>query len=204
MGQVKGNPIPSYQNQAYENLYPSSNVGMDYHNSTKPIMVDSDLRPAEGILSYGSFSDSTTQSASLANTEYSVKLNTTEGTNGFVLENNTNGFPTRIKALKTGIYNLQFSAQMENTANTNIDFNIWLSYTGSNVANSNGHISLTKVSGQYANLIAGWNYVLPIQAMDFVELKWMCTDTTGIMFASASNGYRPETPSIAVTLTQVG
>jgi hypothetical protein len=204
MGQQKGNPTPSYQNQAYINLYGQKSHAPEKSNMTTPVMIDVDYRPAQAILSYGSFTDSTTQSASLANTPYSMKLNTIEGANGFTIENDNSGFPTRIKALRTGVYNLQYSAQLENTANTNIDFNIWLSYTGSNVSNSNGHVSLTKVSGQFANLVSSWNYVIPIQQMDYVELKWMCNDTSGQIFASGSNGSRPATPSVIATITQVG
>jgi hypothetical protein len=204
MGQQKGNPIPSYQNQGYEVLRPNKDRSQEKTNMVTPLMIDIDYRPAQSILSYGSFSDSTIQSASLANTPYSMKLNTFESANGFKIENDSNGFPTRIKALKTGVYNLQFSAQLENTANTNIDFNIWLQYTGSNVANSNGHVSLTKVSGQFSNLIPSWNYVIPIQQLDYVELKWMCNNTSGQIFASGSNGVRPATPSVIATITQVG
>ena len=206
MGQVKGNPAldRSYQNQAYMNLNPTHLNSTDYANATKPVMVDADVRPAEGILSWGSFCDITTQSASLANTAYSMKLNTIDGASGFTIENDDLGFPTRIKALKTGVYNLQFSAQVENIANTNIDVNIWLAYTGSNLPRSNGHVSLTKVAGQFANLVASWNYVLPIQQMDYVELKWSSTANTARMFYSGSNGILPETPSVIATVTQVG
>ena len=174
------------------------------HNETKPIMVDVDVRPAEGILSWGSFCDTTTQSASLANTAYPIKFNTIEGANGFTIENNSNGFPTRIKALRTGVYNLQFSAQLENTANTNIDVNISLAYTGSAVPRSNGHVSITKVAGEMGNHIAAWNYVLPIQQLDYVELKWSSTANTARIFYSGSNGIHPETPSVIATITQVG
>ncbi len=204
MGQQKGNPTPSYQNQAYINLYGQKSHAPEKSNMTTPVMIDVDYRPAQALLSYGSFTDSTTQSASLANTPYSMKFNTIEGASGFTIENDNSGFPTRIKALRTGVYNLQYSAQLENTANTNIDFNIWLNYTGSNVANTNGHVSLTKVSGQFANIVSSWNYVIPIQQLDYVELKWMCNNTSGQIFASGSNGSRPATPSVIATITQVG
>jgi hypothetical protein len=193
MGQVKGN---------------NSNR-IDNKSATKCIMVDVDERPAEGILSWGAFSDSTTQSASLAYTPYSMKLSHTEGANGFTIENDSNGFPTRIKALKTGVYNLQFSAQLSNTANTNISYHIWLAYTGSMVKRSNTEVSLTKVSGQNGRQVASWNFVQPIQQLDYVELKWSCDSTTGQILASGSfdNGdgwIFPTIPSVIATVTQVG
>ena len=40
MGQQKGNPIPSYQNQAYEALYPNTNARENRDYGTKPVMID--------------------------------------------------------------------------------------------------------------------------------------------------------------------
>jgi hypothetical protein len=40
MGQQKGNPIPSYQNQAYEALYPNTYARENRDYGTKPVMID--------------------------------------------------------------------------------------------------------------------------------------------------------------------
>jgi hypothetical protein len=40
MGQQKGNPIPSYQNQAYETLRPNTNARANRDMGTKPVMID--------------------------------------------------------------------------------------------------------------------------------------------------------------------
>ena len=40
MGQQKGNPIPSYQNQAYETLRPNTNARENRNYGTKPVMID--------------------------------------------------------------------------------------------------------------------------------------------------------------------
>jgi hypothetical protein len=66
MGQHKGN---------------TNNI--DKFNAVKPVMIDADVRPAEAILSFGSFCDTETQSASLAYAPYSMKLRHTECANGF-------------------------------------------------------------------------------------------------------------------------
>jgi hypothetical protein len=148
---------------------------------------------------YGAFSDTTIQSAS-ANTAYSMRLNTTDKANGFSVANGS-----RITAANKGVYNLQFSAQLRNTANTNITFDIWLAYTGSNYANSNTEIDVTKVPGSNGKMVAAWNFVLPIEANDYVELKWSCNDSTGQLFATSSvtAPVRPAVPSVIATITQV-
>ena len=212
MGQQKGNPTPSVQNQAYTTLYGKKPRTTERSNMVNNVSVDIDQRPAQALLSYGSFYDTETQSASLSAGVYSMKLNRTDSAKGFVMENDTNGFPTRIKALQTGVYNLQFSAQLANTANTNIDFAIWLAYTGSNVPNSTTQVSLTKQSGQFDRKVAAWNFITPIQANDYVELKWATNSTTGQLLASGSNhgplggsGWIfPAIPSVIATITQVG
>ena len=40
MGQKKGNPTPSYQNQTYEALYPNTNARENRDMGTKPVMID--------------------------------------------------------------------------------------------------------------------------------------------------------------------
>lgn len=152
------------------------------------------------LFNYGQFSDTTTQSGS-ADTAYTMKINTTDFAHNVSITN-----AGRITPANTGIYNLQFSAQLTNTANTNIEFDIWLAYTGSNVANSNTNISISKVAGSLGRAVAAWNWMLPIQANDYVEIKWSCNAATGQIFAtgSASNPTRPAIPSVIATLTQIG
>jgi hypothetical protein len=152
------------------------------------------------LFNYGQFSDTTTQSGS-ANTAYAKKLNTIDFAHNVTIENGT-----RIKVANTGIYNLQFSSQLANTANTNITFDIWLAYTGSNVANSNTQIDCSKSAGQLGRVVAAWNFMLPIQSNDYVELMWSCNADTGQLAAlgTQSNPNRPAIPSVIATLTQVG
>lgn len=152
------------------------------------------------LFNYGQFSDTTTQSGS-ADTAYSMKLNTTDFAHEVSI---TNG--SRITVANTGIYNLQFSAQLQNTDNTTIDFDIWLSYTGSNVANSNTNLTLTKVAGSLGRSVAAWNWMLPIKANDYIEIKWSCNASTGQILAQDTqiNPTRPAIPSVIATLTQVG
>lgn len=152
------------------------------------------------LFNYGQFSDTTTQSGS-ADTAYSMKINTTDFAHEVSI---TNG--TRITPSNTGVYNLQFSAQLGNSANTNITFDIWLSYTGSNVPNSNTQIDVNKSAGQLGRAVAAWNWMLPIKANDYVEIKWSCNASTGQIVAAPTqiNPTRPEIPSVIATLTQVG
>jgi hypothetical protein len=151
------------------------------------------------LFNYGQFSDTTTQSGS-ANTAYSMKFNTTD----FAL-NTRIVSQSRITVDNTGLYDLQFSAQLGNTANTIIDFDIWFAYTGSNIAHSNTNVTLNKVAGSNGRLVAAWNFATPIQAGDYIEIKWSCDAATGQIQSaqSSSTPTRPAIPSVIATLTQI-
>ena len=49
MGQKKGNPTPSYQNQAYETLRPNTGARENRNYGTKPVMVDDTISNTEAF-----------------------------------------------------------------------------------------------------------------------------------------------------------
>ena len=49
MGQQKGNPIPSYQDQAYEALRPNTNARENRNYGTKPVMIDDTISNVEAF-----------------------------------------------------------------------------------------------------------------------------------------------------------
>ena len=53
MGQQKGNPTPSYQNQAYETLRPNTGARVNRDYGTKPVMID-DTKTLNELIDSGS------------------------------------------------------------------------------------------------------------------------------------------------------
>jgi hypothetical protein len=152
------------------------------------------------LFNYGQFSDTTIQSGS-ANTAYSMKLNTTD-----VAHNVSIVSGSRITVANTGLYNLQFSAQLDNSANTNELVDIWFAITGSNVANSNTQLAINKAqAGNFGKSVAAWNILLPLSASNYVEIKWSATNSTITLssFGTQTNPNRPAVPSVIATMTQV-
>ena len=49
MGQQKGNPTPSYQNQAYEELRPNTGARESRDMGTKPVMIDDTISNTEAF-----------------------------------------------------------------------------------------------------------------------------------------------------------
>jgi hypothetical protein len=161
-------------------------------------------RAGNKLFNYGQWGSLETQSGS-ANTAYPMKFNMQfDGAEGVYVANNGSGFPTRLTVENTGLYNIQFSAQLHATTATAIDFSIWFAMTGSNIANSNTDFSIEKVSGD-GFAVAALNLLTPITSGDYVELYWSTTHNNGQLQykAAQSTPSRPATPSVIVTITQV-
>jgi len=146
---------------------------------------------------YGAFCDTTTQTASLTTAAYPMKLNTTEIADGVSIASGS-----RITVANTGIYNVQFSAQMDKTTGASAVVDIWLQYTGTNVPRTNTQVT---INGSQAKTVAAWNFLLPIVANDYVELMWRTNDVDArILYQTSSvSPTRPEIPSVIVTVQQV-
>ena len=81
---------------------------------------------------YGAFQDSTDQTAASTTVAYPMTFNTTDFSNGVYLSNSS-----RLNVRNAGIYNLQFSVQLENTDNAQHDVDIWFRKNGTNITASN-------------------------------------------------------------------
>jgi hypothetical protein len=147
---------------------------------------------------YGQFSSTTTQSGS-ANTAYSATFNTTDFSQGVSLVAGS-----RITVANTGLYNIQFSAQLHTTSNEAVDFSIWFAMTGSNIANSNTDFSIEKINGGGFQ-VAALNFLTRIASGSYIELKYSKTTTNGQLQAKGVQAAptRPATPSVILTVTQV-
>jgi hypothetical protein len=143
---------------------------------------------------YGSFYDTTSQTAAAINTAYAMTFNTTDLSVGV-----TRGTPTsRIFVDRPNVYNVQFSAQLDKTAGGVGLVWIWLRKNGVNVPDSAGQI---RIQGNNAEILAAWNYVIQLNAGDYIELMWEVDDTSVILLAEAASAVHPSVPSIILTVT---
>ena len=73
MGQQKGNPTPSYQNQAYETLRPNTGARENRDYGTKPVMIDDNTTLNEVVdITFETDAVAAMVSASLNTTIYAV------------------------------------------------------------------------------------------------------------------------------------
>ena len=109
---------------------------------------------------------------------------------------------SRITVANTGVYNIQFSAQFDKTDSGRDDVEIWLSKNGTNVPDTS---TIVADDGNNAKFVAAWNFVVPMNANDYVELKWYSDDLDMRLLArtAGTNPIRPAIPSVIATVTQV-
>lgn len=144
----------------------------------------------------GSFRDTTTQTAAAANTAYAMRFNTTDLSSGVTI-----GTPTSRLVVDTlGVYNVQFSAQLDRTAATDGLIWIWLRVDGVDVPGSAGQ---TRIKGNNAELIAAWNYLVSLNAGQYIELMWAADDTASQIQAVAAAAPVPAIASVIATVTNV-
>jgi len=152
---------------------------------------------------YGSYYDTTTQTAAVANTAYAMTLNSTANkiNDGPLQYGVYIGTPnSRVYVDNTGTYNIQFSAQFISTNASSKDVYIWLSVNGTNVADSATKITLSGSSNAY---VAAWNFVVSLTAGDYFELYWETTNTNVSILATTASGNIPAIPSVILTVTSI-
>lgn len=110
---------------------------------------------------------------------------------------------SQITVTRSGTYNLQFSAQIKTTQNNTKPVDIWLAKNGNAVEDTNTQFFTPDRKGI---IVASWNFVVTLDAGDYVELMWYSADTN--LYLSQLDPQEelgiPAVPSLIVTLTQVG
>lgn len=148
------------------------------------------------ILHYGSFSDTSLQTAASINTAYGMTFNTTDSSNGVSI-----GSPTsRLVVDYQGVYNVQFSAQLDKTSGGAGNVYIWLRKNGTNVPNT---ASTVAIQGTAARTVAAWNFIIQLEPTNYVELMWAVDDKNVRILAASATSVWPAIPSVICTITQV-
>ena len=145
---------------------------------------------------YGSFYSTVTQTAAAINTAYGMTFNGTQVANGVTL-----GTPSsRVTVTYAGIYNFQFSAQLDKASGATGHIYIWIRKNGVDVADS---ATVVAIQGTSAETVAAWNFVIQLAAGDYLELMWSVDDINVQITAAAAAAPVPAIPSVLLTVTQV-
>lgn len=159
----------------------------------------SDNSGGNGLL-YGGFSDTTSQSIAAANTAYPITMNTTDLVDGVYLDPLHS---SRVICPSSGIYDFQFSLQLQSSSASSKVVVIWARIDGVDVPNSSTDIT---IAGSSTQEVAAWDFMLQMNAGQYFELVWASDSTNVSLFSSSAQTspfVRPAIPSVIMTVTQV-
>lgn len=165
------------------------------HNVNGQLLVRPAIFPS---LHYGSFFDSTNQTAALANTAYAVKFNTTGIGCSHIRVSASNS--ANIICDNQGLYNFDFQLQVISTNSSRSNLWIWARRNGVDIPRSATKLSIESNGGTIG---PSWAFRLPMNANDVFQLMWAVDSTNISLIAPAGTAFAPETPSATLQVTQV-
>ena len=166
-------------------------------SSNKAEFVNINSGNVSGIVTgyYGNFFDTTTQTIVGVNTHQPVTINTTDISNQVSIANSSH-----IVVANSGVYNIQFSLQIDKTQGSGAHIYIWLRKNGLDVPNSATELA---VQGTSSEIVAAWNFVVASNANDYYELMISATDVHIRLKAVSASGVVPAIPSVIVSVVSV-
>jgi hypothetical protein len=143
---------------------------------------------------YGSFYDTTTQTATTINTAKAITFNSTDLSNGVFI-----GSPTsRIIVDSEGIYNFDTSFQLDKTTGGTDEFYFWFRLNGTDVPDSASQI---RIQGNDAEIFSSLNYFFDLKAGDYVEMMFSTTSLSVELLSVVATPPVPAIPSIILTVS---
>lgn len=170
--------------------------GMEQFNNVLRLFFSQISNRINSPTAHASYFDTTTQTNSGADQVNLFRYNSVE--TEFQI---TRGTPTsKIFVNNTGVYNFQFSAQLDKTGGGATTVYIWPRINGVNVPNATTKVV---IDGPNNEIVPAWNFVLIMEAGDYFELAWQSSDTAVVILAEAAASNYSAIPSIIMTVTWV-
>jgi hypothetical protein len=142
---------------------------------------------------YGSFYDTTTQTATTINTAKAITFNTTDLSQGVFLAT-----ASRVQVDSEGIYDFQISIQLDKTSGGIAEFYIWFRLNGVDVPDSGSQI---RIQGNNAEIFSSLNYFFDLKANDYIEIMFSSTSLDVELLSVAATAPVPAIPSIILTVS---
>ena len=145
---------------------------------------------------YGALVQTSTLALTSANVAAAVTYSTIDPAYGVSI-----GSPaSRVVVADTGVYDIQFSAQVDNTSGGDHQVWIWPRVNGTDVPNS---ASTLRIKGNDNETVASWNFLLSLTAGQYMELMWTATDTAVVLLAASATSVYPAIPAVILTVNEV-
>ena len=185
----------------------TANFRVEYDHSihatgTPPVYWQGYQVGGTGSTIYGAFSDDTDQPLT-AGVPSTVKLNTTDLSNGITVANDALGNPTRITVPANGIYSFGISPQLLHTGGGTVIITFWARVDGTNVPNSSSSLEMGNNNNRTLPFL---QLDLQMNAGQYLEWVFLSTGTnTSLEHFPAVVGPPavPAIPSVIVTAKRI-
>jgi hypothetical protein len=198
--------VPSGSQTIEKKLYPSGSVILTVTESMyefKAVNGEwlSTIKPQSGSInppsrgSYISIYSTSSDAINIANSVFTASFTTVDFSNDISLISGSQLTPTY-----PGVYDIQFSAQLDKTNSSNTTVYIWISRNGIEIPDSNTSIALFGGSNEAA--VASWNWFVTASVGDYFSINYGATGTNAIIpYVTGTLG--PNIPSWIVTMNAV-
>lgn len=107
-----------------------------------------------------------------------------------------------LRVANSGVYDIQFSTQLEKASANKASVDIWLRKNGVDVPWSN---TTVVVEGSSEKQVASWNFFLSMNTNEYAQIYWYSADNNTKLIAASgfTTPARPDIPSIIVTMNNV-
>jgi hypothetical protein len=147
---------------------------------------------------YGSFYHTASMILASPNVASTMSFSSTDISYGVTVSGSSND---KIKFTNAGVYNIQFSAQLDKTNSSNSTVYIWIAKNNSDIPLTNTGVTLG--GGTNDASVAAWNFFVDANAGDFIQLKWGASNTNSRLLYVPTASVGPAVPSIILTANRV-
>lgn len=152
-------------------------------------------------LFYGVFTSNTTQTCLTSNNATPIKYNSTQFASGHEIVTYNAVANSALQANFAGLYNYQFSLQVQSSTASKQSIWIWARKNGTDIPASGSQLTVESNGG---NLVPSWNFVVSMAAGDKFQLMWATDAHDKISVVSLANtAFCPTIPSVIMTVSEI-
>jgi hypothetical protein len=107
---------------------------------------------------------------------------------------------TEITFLEGGLYEVAFTAQINSSSGSAVNFRFWPRLNGTNVA---GSTIVASLHNNGATIVVSRTSIFTFAANDVLSAMWAVDSTSGSLKAHAATAYAPASPSVTLVIMRV-
>jgi hypothetical protein len=145
---------------------------------------------------YGAYYNLNNQTAAVINTGYATVYPTTIAAKGV-----TQQVSGQLKVDRPGVYNIEATINANKTTAGTANLFLWFAKNGTN---QTGSAIVVPLTGGGIPVTVLREYLLPLNAGDYVSLMWSASSTDVILASVAASGPVPDIPSSSISVYRTG